>query len=46
MRERVLFVLLVAVCACPSVRSDDAYYRDLYPDTWVETMIRLPVRPR
>lgn len=37
MRKRMLFVLLVAVFPCPSVRSDDAYYRDLYPDTWVAT---------
>jgi len=37
MREHALTVLFVVLCVSNVARSDDQYYRDLYPDTWVAT---------
>jgi hypothetical protein len=37
MGKRVLFVLSVLLCVSSAVRSEEPYYRDLYPDTWVAT---------
>ena len=36
-KESASIILLVALCVPSESRSDDKYYRDIYPDTWVAT---------
>ena len=36
-RTPVFALLLVVLCASNGARSDEPYYRDIYPDTWVAT---------
>jgi len=37
MKKCVLPLLLVVLCASNAARSEEDYYRDIYPDTWVAT---------
>lgn len=33
--KKLAFFLLIVLCLCGPARSDEPYYRDIYPDTWV-----------